>query len=76
MSLNANNQHDISDVDRQTDRKKKRRFKYTRTVMIAATEGRLNELRLSSNVDSMFIDSVSYVHILSYQWIRSDNRRV
>lgn len=45
-------------------------------MVISATEGKLNDIELSSNVDSMFIDFVSYVHILSYQWIRSDNRRV
>lgn len=45
-------------------------------TVISATEEKVKcAVELSSNVDSMFIDFVSYVHILSCQWIRSDNRR-
>jgi hypothetical protein len=46
MSLKANNQHYVNDIDRQTDRRKKRRFEIfnKRITVIVMTEGRLNEL--------------------------------
>jgi len=68
----------MTSTDKQIEERKKRRFEIFNSMMtvISATEGRLNEVELSSNVDSMFKDFVSYVHILSYQWIRPDKRRV
>jgi hypothetical protein len=49
MSLKANNQHYVNDIDRQTDRRKKERkedFKFFNNMMmvISATEGKLNQL--------------------------------
>ncbi len=50
MSLKANNQHYVNDIDRQTDKSKKRKkrgFEIFNNMMmtISATEGRLNELK-------------------------------
>ncbi len=80
MSLKANNQHYVkNDIDRQIERRKneKKIWNFQQYDDGDIGDGRkVKWVELSSNVDSMFIDFVSYVHILSCQWIRSDNRRV